>query len=80
MRILISLYIYLHYYDCKSMKKYRCIRYQKATKNYQNDKLYSFIHTILIVLLEFSACFALYQINNLVIKMVVLYEILVVNK
>lgn len=80
MRILISLYIYLHYSDCKSMKKYRCIRYQKIAKNYQNDKSFSFIHPILIVLLEFSACLALYQINNQVIKMVVLYEILVVNK
>ena len=58
MRILISLYIYLHYSDCKSMKKYRCIRYQKTTKNYQNDKSVSFIHTILIVLLEFSTCLA----------------------
>ena len=62
------------------MKKYRCIRYQKTAQNYQNDKSFSFIYPILIVLLEFSACFALYQKNNLVIKMVVLYEILVVNK
>lgn len=38
------------------------------------------MYPILIVLLEFSACLALYQINNLVIKMVVLYEILVLNK
>lgn len=40
------------------MKKYRCIRYQKTAKNYQNDKSYSFIHPILIVLLEFSTCHA----------------------
>ena len=58
MRIIISLYIYIYYSDCKSMKKYRCIRYQKTAKNYQNDKSYSFIHPILIVLLEFSTCHA----------------------
>ena len=29
-----------------------------ALRIYQNDKSFSFIHTILIVLLEFSACLA----------------------
>lgn len=66
MRILIS---YLP--SLFRLQKYEKIQMYQILESHQklpNDKSFSFIYPILIVLLEFSACLALYQINNLVIK------------
>lgn len=78
MRILISYLPSL--FRLQKYEKIQMYQILESHQNYQNDKSFSFIYPILIVLLEYSACLALYQINNLVIKMVVLYEILVLNK